>query len=125
MKFPRSKVYAYVVVALAVALHAYEQLAKSSDPSFGWFLWAMIPYAVCMLVVLVSKSAIPGALGVSIALVFDLIAHYEVFVSPMGSTAALALVFVPLWSALIFAPAAMLIAWLAIRRRARRDDHAA
>jgi hypothetical protein len=125
MKFPTSKVYASAIVAVAAALHAYEQLSKSSDPSAGWFLWAMVPYAVCAFVILISRSGIPGAIGVSIALAFDLIAHYDVFVNPKGSTAALALIFVPLWSALVFAPVAMLLAWLTIRRRFQGGDHAA
>jgi hypothetical protein len=125
MTLSTSRIYAVAVIALAVALHAYEQLAKSSAPSFGFFLWAMVPCAVCFLVLIRSQSGIPAALGVSVAFALDLLAHYDVFVSPTSSTAALALVAVPLWSALLFAPAVMLIAWLAVRRQAKAGNGAA
>jgi hypothetical protein len=117
MKSTRSRLFAIAVIAIAAALHAYEQPAKSSAPGFGWFLWSMVPYGVCLLVLLRAKSGIPGALGVSTAFALDLVAHYDVFVHPKGSTAALALLFVPLWSALIIAPVVMFAAWLAVRRR--------
>ena len=119
MTLSTSRIYAVAVIALAVALHPYEKLAKSSAPSPGFFLWAMVPYAVCFLVLIRSRSGIPAALGVSVAFALDLLAHYDVFVSPTSSTAALALVVVPLWSALLFAPAVMVIAWLAVQRRSR------
>jgi hypothetical protein len=125
MNLSTSRNYAVAVIALAVALHAYEQLAKSSAPSLGFFLWAMAPYAVCFLVLIRSRSGIPAALGVSVALALDLLAHYDVFVSPTSSTAALALVAVPLWSAFLIAPVVMAIAWLAVRRRSRLGNGAA
>ena len=119
MTLSTSRIHAVAVIALAAALHAYEQLAKSSVPSPGFFLWAMVPYAVCFLVLIRSRSGIPAALGVTAAFALDLLAHYDVFVNPTSSTAALALVAVPLWSALLIAPAVMAIAWLAVRRRSR------
>jgi hypothetical protein len=61
---------------------------------------------------------------VVVAFVFDLIATFDVFVHPTGSTAALALIFVPLWSALILCPAVMLILWLIVRRRRALLHHA-
>jgi hypothetical protein len=125
MKAATSKVYAFAIVAMGAALHAYEQLAKSPDPSVGWFLWAMMPYAICVLVILLGKSGIPGAVGVSIAFALDVMTHNDVFLNPKGSTAALGLIFVPLWSSVVFAPVAMLIAWLVIRRRAQVESHAA
>ena len=72
-----------------------------------------------------ARSGIPAALGVSVAFALDLLAHYDVFVNPTSSTAALALLVVPLWSALLFAPVVMLIAWLAVRRRSHMGNGAA
>jgi hypothetical protein len=117
MKPTRSRLFAYFMIALAVALHAYEHLGDSYGPFLGRFFWSMTPYGVCLLVLYSSKSGIPGALGVTIAFILDLITHYDVFVNPKSSTAGLALFFVPLWSALIIAPIVMLIAWLAVRGR--------
>ncbi len=85
----------------------------------------MVPYAVCFVVLVRARSGIPAALGVSVAFALDLLAHYDVFVNPTSSTAALALVAIPLWSALLFAPTVMLIAWLAVRRRSRMGNGAA
>jgi hypothetical protein len=66
---------------------------------------------------LILRAAIPALAGALIALLFDLLAHYQVFVHPTSSTAALALVFTPLWNTLIFSPIAMVLAWLVLRRR--------
>jgi len=121
---PRAQIAATaltLVVATAAALHGYEQLAKAASPKLTWFLWAMMPYALCVIVMFFSNSATPALLGSCVALGFDVLAHHDVFVDPRGSPAALALLFVPLWNTLIFAPAAMLISWAVIRRRGQLD----
>ena len=117
MNFTRTYKLALIVTAVAAGLHVYENLAKSAEPSVGWFLWAMLPYAVCVAVWARSAVGVPALAGVAIAFAFDLVAHYDVFVKPTRSTAALAMIFVPLWSALLFCPAAMFVGWLAVRRR--------
>jgi chromate transport protein ChrA len=66
-------------------------------------------------------AAIAGAI---VALLFDLVTHYDAFVNPKGSTAALALIFVPLWNTLVFSPVAIFVAWLFLRRRGRQVHHA-
>jgi hypothetical protein len=117
------KHFALAVLALGFALHAYEQLALSTAFSPGWLLWSLLPYGVCLVVLLRSASGVPALSGVLVAFVFDLIAHDEVFVHPTSSTAALALIFVPLSSALIVCPGAMLIAYLLVRWRRPRVQH--
>jgi hypothetical protein len=59
-------------------------------------------------------AAIAGAL---VALLFDGYTHYSVAMSK-SSTAAIAYIYSPLWNTLVFAPAAILVAWL-VRRRTR------
>lgn len=82
--------YMIVPIAIAIALHSYEQIGKSSGGfSLGWWLWSLTPYALCLLVSSFPATRIAALAGVVIALAFDLIAHYEVFVNPKGSTAAL------------------------------------
>ena len=117
MRISRAHSFVYTVVGVAIALHAYEQFVKSADPSFGWLMWSLVPYALCLFVLSKSASTIPAALGVSVALAFDSLAHYAVFISPKSSTAALALLFGPLWNMLLVSPLTMLVAWLAVRRR--------
>lgn len=49
------------------------------------------------------------------ALAADVFMHYSVFVAPKGSTAALGLLFMPLWNLLLIGPAGALLCWLAYR----------
>ena len=115
----------FVLAGLAIALHAYENLPiKSVAFSVGVFLWSLAPYALCLIVAALSRSSIPAVAGAVIALIFDLNAHIQVFVHPTSSTAGLALLFVPLWNLLVFAPLAMLGAWLLLRLRPRANETA-
>jgi hypothetical protein len=125
---PRSVPNPYVVTVLLVAgaLHVYEQLPASSPSTFGygWVLWALTPYIVCTAVSCFRPVRAPALFGAVVALGFDLVAHYDVFINPQGSTAALALVFIPLWNTIAFAPLAIFVAWLVTRHRAGREQHA-
>ena len=118
----------FVVVAIAVALHAYEAFVKSAGGvslvSLGFFLWPLSPYALCVVVAGVSVSSIRAVAGALTALLFDLDAHDHVFVHPTSSTAGLAILFVPLWNLLVFSPLAMLGTWLLLRLRAKANPSA-
>jgi hypothetical protein len=121
----RPSISVVAVAALGAALHAYESFwLASGGPAVGFFLWAVVPYAMCLVVAMASKSAIPALAGAVVALAFDLLAHYEVFVHPTSSTAALALLFAPLWNTLVFSPIAILLTWLILRRRAQLHEAA-
>lgn len=106
------------ITAIALLLHLYEAAGKSSDGfSIGFLLWAMVPYILCLAISSVwgiRRAAIGGAL---VAVIFDFWGHYAVFVNPKGSTAGLALLFIPLWNTLILVPAATAIAYVILRRR--------
>jgi hypothetical protein len=117
----RPHVFVLVVTAIAIALHAYENLPGHS---LGFFLWPLAPYVLCLVVAALSKSSIPAGAGATTALIFDLYAHNVVFVNPSSSTAGLALLFVPLWNLLIYAPAAMIIAWFILRLRPQANSNA-
>ena len=124
MNTTRAYRFALLVTALAITLHAYESLAKAAAPSLGWFLWAMLPYAICLAVWARSSIGAPAVAGAIAALVFDLVAHYDVFIHPTSSTAALAMIFVPVWSTLLICPVAMFAVWFAIRRHRVNAPHA-
>jgi hypothetical protein len=117
----RPHVLVLVVTAIAIALHAHESLPGLS---LGFFLWPLVPYALCLIVAALSKSSIPAGAGAVTALIFDLDAHYVVFIHPTSSTAGLALFFVPLWNLLVYSPAAMLIAYLILRPKCRVHSNA-
>jgi hypothetical protein len=110
----------YLLLPLCIAflgalLHAYENLFKADHVSLGWFAWSMAPYAVCLIVWMRASTSVPAAVGVAIALIFDLYVHYHVFIYPRSSTVGLAMIFAPLWSALLFCPVGMLVTWLVVQ----------
>jgi hypothetical protein len=109
-----------IVGALALVLHLYENLYQSpGEFSFGWLLWGFTPYAICLPISSFPATRVAAVAGAVVALLFDLVTHYDVFANPNGSTAALALIFIPLWSTLVLSPAAVFVAWLILRRRDR------
>ncbi len=51
------------------------------------------------------------------ALAFDVIAHFEVFVNPNSATAALALLFIPLSNIFIIVPSAIILMHVLLRKK--------
>ncbi|HKW54867.1 MAG TPA: hypothetical protein VJO12_14335 [Stellaceae bacterium] len=107
---------ALVPILLAISLHLYEHVALSDNGfSPGFFLWSLLPYAVCIFGLALSWNPLSLAFAASVALAFDLLAHYSVFIHPTSSTAPLILLFMPIYNAVLWIPAAMLLAHLARR----------
>ena len=112
-----------IVCAAGVALHGYTALFKAeggvSPFLVALFLWSCLPYGIAA--VLGRRGNRPAlALGAALgALAGDLFMHYSVFVAPKGSTAALGLLFMPLWNLLLLAPAGAVVAWALARWRRR------
>jgi hypothetical protein len=103
-------------ILLAIALHLYEHIALSDNGfSLGFFLWSILPYGVCIAGLTMSWHSLSVAFAAAVALTFDLVAHYSVFIHPTSSTAPLILLFTPIYDALLWIPAAMLLAYLARR----------
>lgn len=125
--FRLSAPHSYVVgiAVAAAALHAYARIYNSSgDPSLDFLVWPMVPYALCITLSAFAGIRVSVIAGAAIALVFDLWGHYSVFVNPdKGSTAALALLFIPLWSTIIVVPVATFIAWSITQRRRCSQDN--
>ena len=85
----------------------------------GLFAFSLTPYVVAAIVARVGRMA-SSALGFAAgALIGDLYMHYSVFIAPKGSTAALGLLFMPLWNLLILGPVGALLGW-AIARYIRK-----
>ena len=104
---------ALVPVLLAVGLHLHEHVALSDNGfSLGFFLWAVMPYALCVAGLAMSWNPLSVGFAATVALAFDLLAHYSVFIHPTSSTAPLILLFMPLYNAVVWIPAAMLLAHL-------------
>ena len=99
----------YTLCIGGLILHLKTAFLESSEPtsSFSFILlgWSLIPY----LLIIVLRKASYGALCASVSVfLFDLFIHLEVFVWPGSSTAALGLLFAPLWNLVISLPLSFL-----------------
>jgi predicted anti-sigma-YlaC factor YlaD len=109
----------YIVIGAAVALHAYEYSLSVGDASFALKLmaWQLMPYAICLAVLMVSAAPLPLLLAAAAALCGDLFALYTVFLQPGGSsTTPLLLLSMPVCNA-IAAIAVWIVGSLALRKR--------
>lgn len=120
---PMARGLAPIPIAIGVLLHAYAVLFLAEGPfglfHVGIFLWSCLPYAVCVVLWKVGWTA-PSAFGACFAVAADLWMHYQVFIAPGGSTAALGLLFIPLWNLAIFVPLGALLGWWISTRWGRR-----
>ena len=105
------------LIAAAFALHGYEGYSGTEDFPAVFFAWSMGPYVLLLAVSSLKPLRAPSIAGAAIALAFDALIHYQVFVHPTSSTAAIALLFAPIWNALVFIPIAVAMAWQAARKR--------
>jgi hypothetical protein len=110
------------------ALSAYTVGFAASGPigtfHVGLFVWTCLPYTVALLLPKLRIATRASALGYALAaLAGDLLMHYMVFIAPRGSTAALGLLFMPLWNLLLLGPIGALLVWL-VNRRGRLDQGA-
>jgi hypothetical protein len=113
------------LVVLGVALHVYIDLFLSDRPVSlfglaGVILWPSLPYVLCVVALRYwgPMAAIGGGL---VALGLDAASVYIVFIRPASSTAPLALLFVPLYSLVVFTPLGLAVGRLTDRwRRSRR-----
>jgi hypothetical protein len=87
-------------------------VAPFSLGALGVALWAMLPYVVHRLLARRSADPWPLAVGGAAILAGDLYIRAEVFLFPRGSTAAIALLFSPLWLTVVALPAGLALGWL-------------
>ena len=111
-----------ILLAAAISLHGYEYVFEGDSASVWLLLWPLTPYVVCTFIFLLSASGVPSIAAAIVALVLDAMTFDAVFIHPTSSTSALAMLFVPLWSAIIFVPVTVVIIRFVVRRlEARRD----
>ncbi|MDP3227225.1 MAG: hypothetical protein Q8N13_04520 [Acidovorax sp.] len=125
MQFHTLHKSALSLCAAGVALHLYTAFFKAEGGTgaaaflIGLFLWSCTPYAIAA-VLAWSRWAAWGLGAAAACLAADVFVHYTVFVAPKGSTAALGLLFMPLWNLVAIGPAGASLFWLAHRIFARR-----
>ena len=107
----------YGVLALVIAFHVFQNLTMmSTDFSYGWFLWALMPYGVVLVLAFFEGTRLAVVAGAVLALAHDGWNYYAVAQST-SSTAAINFIWIPIWNAIIVVPVATFIAWLLLRRR--------
>lgn len=106
----------FLIILSGIGLQAYTLLSTFSPEhavfSIGLMLVSILPYCICLLLTLVKPGyywvSFGGALA---ALVIDGITYHSVFISPQSSTAALGLLFAPLWNIFLFMPMGMVLGY--------------
>ena len=87
----------------------------------GFLLWASVPYLFCIFASCFAPTRVAAITAVIVVLAFDIFVHYSVSTSK-SSTAAIAYIYSPVWNTLVFAPIALLLTWLVVRRRASEQN---
>ena len=116
------KTAATTIIAL-VLIHVGSLLLAAEGPVDGFLVGLLVasalPYALCLALLRWKKSVGP-ALGGTIAIVLlDAWMYWSVFISPRGSTAALGLLFAPLWKLFMPLPLGAALGF-AVERLVRR-----
>jgi len=116
--FGRPHPWIWLLFGLALGLHGYENLSHGSGSLVLGFLgWALAPHVLALVLSCFRATRLPAVAGAAAALLLDAWTFHAVFIAPTSSTAALALIWIPLWNILIVVPVATWIAWLFNRRR--------
>jgi hypothetical protein len=104
------------LLALGFGLHAYIAFFQSSGGadsfSLGLLAWSIVPYIVATALALISRSALVGVVPMALVLLIDVWIYYGVFINPKGSTAALALLWMPLWNLILVVPIGVGAGWI-------------
>ena len=114
--------YALLIVA-GLGLHVYVSFVDASEVSpfaLGLLAWSALPYVAAFVLALIAGRAMVGLLATALVLAVDAWTYYEVFLDPTASTAALALLWMPLWNLVLVVPLGAGVAWGWLRARTRR-----
>ena len=122
-----AKVLANALIAFGVALHSYTLLyglknSSSGNYGFSMALWllSISPYAIAGSFVWFFRKPYAAVGALVLPSIMDAGTFYSVLINPRGSTAALALLFAPLWNLFLFLLIGALIGWW-YERRAGQD----
>ena len=118
-----------LTITVGCLLHLYTFAFKAEGNwsifVLGLLAFSLTPYAVAAILAYFGRMA-SGALGFAAGtLLGDLFMHYSVFIAPKSSTAALGLIFMPLWNLLLLGPIGMLFGWAIDRligKRSRKNE---
>jgi len=104
------------LLLLAILLHSYGSYRATSDTfSYGFFLWALVPYVLVCVLGCFQGTRVPAIAGATLALTLDAWNYYEVAQST-SSTASLNFLWVPLWNTILVVPIATYASWQFLRK---------
>lgn len=110
---------ATALILFGLALHSYIGLAKATSFSLGFWLWGLSPYLPGALLLRPVRQPFAAAGALVLPTLLDIANYHAVFIQPQSSTAALGMIFTPLWSLLLFAPLGAVVGWCWGRRMNR------
>jgi hypothetical protein len=112
-------------LAAGFLLHAYTFAFKAEG---GWslfviglFAYSLAPYTAAAVLAIFRPTALAAAGFAAGALLGDLFMHYSIFIAPKGSTAALGLLFMPIWNLLLLGPIGGILAWAGAKLISKRS----
>ena len=127
MNTDRTRQIVYALCLGGLILHLKTAFWESSEPfdsfSLKLLLLSLTPYVIIILFRKASYGALCAAI---VVFLFDLFMHLEAFVWPSSSTAALGLLFMPIWNLVFFLPLSFLAGYFIeerIKKRNRQNTH--
>ena len=110
-----SRILSLSTAALGLALHLYT-FVRHLGPDTIWFsvgllVWSCLPYLFCLAAAFAFRSWLPSFLGAGVAFLLDAATFNAVFIHPLHSTAAISLLWAPLYN-LFVVPVGLLLGWL-------------
>jgi hypothetical protein len=118
----RWRIFLIVVALAAAALHGYTATVQAEGGLSVFtallFIWSVAPYVLAV-VFGMRFDAVGASISAAAMLFVDGWMFRSAFIVSSASTAALGLLFAPLWNLVIVLPGALLVCW-AIRRATRK-----
>jgi hypothetical protein len=118
------RISALTIIAAGMLLHTYTGFFKTSGEidlfslKITGFSW--LPYLVCLVLAIAIRNPLIPLCGAILPLILDLMMYYSVFIHPTSSTAAIGLLFMPLWNLVLFMPIGLLAGFLIVRLKNRK-----
>lgn len=124
--FSGTRPFLLAIFAVGFLLHVYTIAFKAQGGwslfGVGLFVYSLTPYTVAAALAVFRPTARSAAGFAAGALLGDLFMHYSVFIAPKGSTAALGLLFMPIWNLFLLGPIGGIVSWAGAKFFSKRSN---